>query len=132
MLDCIEVKAYLTLPLLNTQALFDQGPGRVSFSVEKILNPTTLKGPTNVQLQRFAIASKILDVRPSDRDECETVAGNGPGVSKLSSSNSDPQLGEPDRDDGGESNGAQRDGQTWPQLMILGFGELKAGYTIDY
>ena len=123
MLDHVEVNAYLTLPLLNKQALFDQGPGRVSFSVQKILSPTILKGPTNHQLQRFALASKILDLRPSDPDESETVAENGFGVSKTSSSG---------RDNGGKRNKAQKNEQTWPQLMILGFGELKEGYFIDY
>ena len=126
----IEVEAYLTLPLQSTKVSSGPGPRMAVFSVGSILNPTTLSGPTDHQLHRFNIASKILNLRVFDTDEKEEVFEDESGIAEVSSADIDIQRVESKEGDGAESNNAEGHevmSKTWPKLMILGCGELEAG-----
>ena len=102
------------------------------FDVEGALNPTTLMGPTNHQLQQFTIASNILGPSIVAPNHDKPAFGDEISVSNVSSSDEDSQLGESDEGNGAESNEAERNEGTRPQLMILGYGELEAGPPEDY
>ena len=102
------------------------------FEVEDVLNPTTLIGPIKHQLQQFTIASNILGPRIFDPDEHTPVFEDKLSVSKVPSSDKNPQLGKSNEGNGAESNEAERNEGTRPQLMILGYGELEAGPSEDY
>ena len=158
-IEHVEAKAYLTLPLVHVPMSSNPGLRAASFSINSILNPSVLMGPTEAQLRQFTDAANILNLHRYDPDEDETVfqyrhktyqfpswlrdidsqsSEDGhknvdgaeseamkSGEEEKSGVASEPTKEHTEEDPIVDAKSAE-EGETWPQLMILGCGELEA------
>lgn len=105
----VQAEAYLTLPLLYAPVSSDPGPRAALFSVNSVLNPLALVGPTQAQLEQFKKAANILSLHVYDPDEDDTEFEEKPRVRKMTNSDEDSgSWGSEDGDDDG--NGTEGDG----------------------
>lgn len=104
-------KASLTLPLLRAPISSVPDPGIALFSVNNILNPTTLIRPTEEQLRQFASARNILNLHVCNPEDNETRFENQPTTREALRSDDDIDSGESkDDDDNDDGNGAESEG----------------------
>ena len=115
----VQAEAYLTLPLMYAPVLSNPAPRAALFSVNSVLNPSALVGPTPAQLKQFKKAANILSLHVYDPDEDDTEFEDKPRARRTTNSDEDSGSwgsedgnddGNSAEDDGAGSDGAGSDG----------------------
>ena len=122
-IDSIRAKAFLTLPLVLGPITYGIEPKQVSVSVCKTIPSSVLYGRGDERLRRFNAAMNVLKLRPCNLKEEEESLGEdeeeslGGDMEKSLAEDVEKSLGENEKPGGSEE---------WPQLMMLGYGEVES------
>lgn len=131
--DSLEVSAFLTLPLMHAPVNSFSGPRFTSFEVKSRVDASSLTGPSESQITKFRAAMRRLNLRPFDPKEKDEFFVKWDTDDPEDDGYWFPGDGEKDLEAGGENSDAlaekSKDSVSqveWPQLMMLGGGELQA------